>query len=76
MIIRQQNFVEDVATGKFVEYYPTGKKQMEGNYQNRMKEGTWSYWDANGKLMYSVEFHQGKKVKVYTELAKEYAKPF
>ena len=31
---------------------------------------------ASRKLMYSVEFHQGKKVKVYTELAKEYAKPF
>ena len=49
---------------------------MEGCYDNRVREGKWTYWDAKGKVMYSVQFEHGNKVKVYKELSEEYAKPF
>ena len=74
--IREQNFVEDVADGKFAEYYPSGKKQLQGNFVNRLKHGTWSYWDAKGKLIYQVEFQNGKQVKVNVKLAEDQGKPF
>ena len=61
--IREQNFKNDVAEGKFTEFYASGKKQVEGSYRNRLKDGTWSYWDRNGKLLYQVVFKNGKEIK-------------
>jgi len=29
---------------------------------NALREGTWYYWDKDGKLLYKVSFTKGKKV--------------
>ena len=67
---------EREAEGPFTEFYPNGKKQMVGCYSNRYRTGTWSYWDATGKLIYSVEFVNGKKTKVYKDTDENASKPF
>jgi antitoxin component YwqK of YwqJK toxin-antitoxin module len=34
-----------------------------GQYVNKVKEGTWQYFDAQGKLMVKSEFLKGRKIK-------------
>ena len=33
------------------------KKKSEGNYASNLKDGEWSYWEANGELK-GVEYHK------------------
>ena len=37
--------------GPYIEYYPNGKKKLEGEYRVGMKIGSWRSWDKNGKLL-------------------------
>lgn len=41
-------------------YYPNGKPQMEGSYQNSRRNGKWTYWHENGNLWSEGIFADGK----------------
>jgi antitoxin component YwqK of YwqJK toxin-antitoxin module len=36
---------------------------VKGNYENDMKEGTFKYYDEEGKLAQKKEFEKGKEIK-------------
>ena len=61
--IREQNFVNDVPEGKFMEYYDNGAKHFQGSFKGRLRDGKWSCWKPDGTLYYSVLFQRGHKVK-------------
>jgi antitoxin component YwqK of YwqJK toxin-antitoxin module len=58
------NYINDNRSdGKWTFYYSNGKKSAEGPYQNGYKEGTWLYWDKQGK--------QSTKKEIELTLAKD-----
>lgn len=60
---------------KEVVYHPNGKKYIEGNYDNELRDGYWASWYSNGNLWSEGEFKAGKsngKRTVYHENGKLY----
>lgn len=37
--------------GKYVSYYPNGKKKAEGRFKNNYRDGKWLLWNQNGQLV-------------------------
>ena len=58
----EQEFSNDVAHGKFVEYIGNERKSTEGSYRNGERVGTWSYWDKYGNLTLTMTFKDGQMV--------------
>lgn len=46
--------------GRWVFWYKTGQKQLEGEYIKGAKTGTWVKWDENGQKITEGEFLYGK----------------
>lgn len=49
---KKAEYNEHQETGKFgyyVEFYPNGRKKIEGEYKADKRAGKWKYWDENGK---------------------------
>ena len=40
-----------------------GEIKVKGNYENDMKEGTFKYYDEEGKLAQKKEFEKGKEIR-------------
>jgi len=57
--VKQLSDNQIVNHGKFTEYYRDGKKFAEGNFDNGVFEGPWSYWHTNGQLAKTVTFSKG-----------------
>lgn len=34
--------------GKYISYYPTGKKKAKGSFKNNLRVGRWQVWDSTG----------------------------
>ncbi len=41
-----------------VGYYPGGIRQIEGTYEDNLREGTWRYWYENGNLWVKAEYQK------------------
>ncbi len=37
--------------GKYIEWFPDGKRWIQGEYKYGLKHGKWSEWDEQGKLV-------------------------
>jgi len=60
---------------KEVVYHSNGKKYIEGNYKNDLREGYWASWFDNGNLWSEGEFKEGEshgKRTVYHSTGKLY----
>ncbi|HEV3416454.1 MAG TPA: toxin-antitoxin system YwqK family antitoxin, partial [Pirellulales bacterium] len=49
-----------VADGLYTEWYPNGKKSLEGEYVDGLKQGPWKVWYDNGKLCRTENYLNGK----------------
>ena len=45
---------------KEVVFHPNGKKYIEGNYKNGLREGYWASWYEDGTLWSEGEFRDGE----------------
>mgnify|MGYP003506416922 CR=1 FL=1 len=68
---RVQSFTDDIPNGKWISYYPNGKKQNEGSYSMLKKEGIWSFYDENGDVTYRVEYTNGEISKTLIDKRKK-----
>lgn len=48
------------ADGKYLEYHPSGKPFIEGQFKAGRHEGTWTYYFENGQVNRKVVYHNGK----------------
>jgi antitoxin component YwqK of YwqJK toxin-antitoxin module len=48
------------ADGYYREFYPGGKKFVEGQYRQGRREGDWTYWFDNGQINRMVSFKNGQ----------------
>jgi antitoxin component YwqK of YwqJK toxin-antitoxin module len=55
-------YVNDYKNGKSTYYFPFLRKEKEGNYENCMETGTWTFWDENGKKIAEKEYKNGEIV--------------
>lgn len=53
--------------GKVTTYYQNGKKESSGKVKNYKKQGTWKYWEADGRLMKTVQYKDDIAEGAYTE---------
>lgn len=56
--------------GPYVDFYPNGQKQSEGQYADGARVGLWTFWDANGVKTGETEFaggnYHGKRVQYFS----------
>jgi antitoxin component YwqK of YwqJK toxin-antitoxin module len=52
--------------GRWIFWYPFGRKSVEQNYKNGKKDGLWIYYDANGEKKEEGNFENGKEVGKWT----------
>ncbi|ABF88080.1 MORN variant repeat protein [Myxococcus xanthus DK 1622] len=45
--------------GAYVEYHPNGVKAAQGQFENGLKVGTWTFYDASGNKRGTAEFKDG-----------------
>lgn len=48
--------------GVVVEYYPSGRKRLEGRYEGGNKEGFWTGWHEDGTIHFREDFRRGRLV--------------
>ena len=48
--------------GRYIEWFPSGKRALEGEYTAGAKTGKWMEWDESGKLLYEKWFENGTEV--------------
>ena len=55
--------------GPYVDFYPNGQKQSEGQYLDGYRVGRWTFWNANGSKSGSTDFsggnYHGEKVQYF-----------
>ncbi|HLE00169.1 MAG TPA: hypothetical protein VJB59_07915 [Bdellovibrionota bacterium] len=51
-----------VNNGPYFEWYPNGKKALEGEYKTGRKNGRWIEWDEKGQKISDRYFEDGKLV--------------
>lgn len=42
--------------GKYVSYYPNGKKKAEGRFRNNYRDGKWQVWNEDGLLLVERDY--------------------
>ena len=47
-------------------FYPSGLKELEGNYDNNKKNGLWKKWDKSGRLVDSTIYDHDQKISSTT----------
>jgi hypothetical protein len=58
--------------GKYVSYYPNGKKKAEGRFRNNYREGKWQLWDQSGELITERNYMNPFEFKqVYPKIRQE-----
>lgn len=56
---KEQEFVDDVADGKYREYFSSGKLHLEGRFREGAKDDLWSEWNEAGELIAKVKWWRG-----------------
>ncbi|WP_158617644.1 toxin-antitoxin system YwqK family antitoxin [Corallococcus sp. CA049B] len=51
--------IKPVLQGPYVDFWPNGQKQSEGQYLEGFRSGHWTYWDANGVKTGETDFAAG-----------------
>jgi len=51
---------------KCVEYYPNGKKRLEGTYKDGKRDGLWTRWHENGQMKVKGTFKDGEQDGLWT----------
>lgn len=52
-------------SGKVYEYYDNGNRRLEGTILNGKKNGIWFYYDAQGRLTETGEYHNDHKIGIW-----------
>lgn len=42
--------------GKHINYYKTGIKKVEGEYENGKRKGVWKWWNEKGEVNYKIDY--------------------
>lgn len=69
------DFFEDQPQGKHTWYYDNGKKMLEGHYVSGIQEGDWRRYYPDGTIMLTIDYRQGREVKVDGYKVKEPTPP-
>jgi hypothetical protein len=48
--------------GKYIEWYPNGKRSLEGEFVSGVKEGKWTEWDEQGRKIGDKWYEKGEVV--------------
>ena len=49
-----------VSDGAYIEYYEDGQKFCQGEYENGVINGEWTYWHPNGQVCKVIQYKKGK----------------
>lgn len=52
---------QDSVKIKETKWYTDGQKEYEGSFKDNKRNGTWTYWYANGKIWTTCEYLNGQK---------------
>jgi hypothetical protein len=52
-----------VRNGAYMRYYDNGKLEVEGHYKEDKQDGTWTWFDRNGKQVKTEKYSNGKLIK-------------
>ena len=63
-MLRQENYKNGRAQGKWLTFYPQGTPESEINYNRGLKEGKVVYYEPNGKVIFEAVFFRNKVDKV------------
>ncbi|MEM6737488.1 MAG: hypothetical protein AAF620_15615 [Bacteroidota bacterium] len=58
--LKAQAYMEN-GQGKYTEFYPSGKRRMEGYNENEKSEGEWTYYYESGEVEATGSFENGLK---------------
>ena len=56
----EYTYSEGLRNGSFKTWFPDGSRELEGFYLNAQRHGKWNYFDVTGKLLYTLNYDQGK----------------
>ena len=48
--------------GAYVEWYPDGRRALQGEYHYGVKHGKWTRWDATGKIVFERFYKEGTEL--------------
>lgn len=48
--------------GRYIDWYPNGKRALVGEYKMGKKHGSWTSYDENGKKLWEKWYIEGKEV--------------
>ncbi|OFZ22155.1 MAG: hypothetical protein A2X94_08870 [Bdellovibrionales bacterium GWB1_55_8] len=48
--------------GNYIEWYPSGRRAIEGEYRFGARHGKWTRWDQNGKIISEKFYNEGAEV--------------
>lgn len=51
---------EGKRSGKWTQYYPSGAKKSEGDYQDGLRENTWKFYAETGELIQEGAYREGE----------------
>jgi len=52
----------DKRDGPLVWWFENGQKRQEGNYKGGQRFGEWTYYQADGSILYKKTFRDGKSI--------------
>jgi antitoxin component YwqK of YwqJK toxin-antitoxin module len=62
-----RSYSKGVLSGRYIDWYPNGKRWRDGYAEQGEKEGLWTEWHANGAKKEEGEWENGKPVGVFEE---------
>ncbi len=65
VVYYEQEFKDDKRQGIYREYYKSGTIKIQGNYDNGLRSGQWSYYDEKGVLTLCSEFDPVDNYEIY-----------
>jgi antitoxin component YwqK of YwqJK toxin-antitoxin module len=54
------NYSEGRRNGVFIVWFPNEIQELDGFYTNNVQDKDWSYYDENGKLLYTLKYADGE----------------
>ena len=57
----EENYSDGVLNGDTKVWYLSGEVKYEGRYKDGKPDGTWNFYDENGKKTSSMEYNDGLK---------------
>ncbi len=65
----EENYLDGKLNGRTTAYFPkTHKISSTGEYRMGFRIGTWDFYDANGKIRTTIEYHEKQADKTYIYL--------